>query len=622
MKIKTLHGFTGNGVLKGTLVALDDSDNPLGWEEHGNWSNSAFLRKAAISLAEDTGIELDRARQLLVNARKAARTAAGIDGTADAAPEIAADQDRERIIVNGRFLRDLAADSWALMSAAGEEPEFFKLGDRLAHLEVDNDRVYSRVLTRDALIGHLDRLGDYMAAKDGGFTPTFPPKALAENMLADAAPPLPPLQGVVNTPVIGPNGDCIVTEGYDPITELFINLKGLKVPAVADHPTESEVTRARSLILDELLADFPFTSESDKAHAVAALLTPMARPMIKGPTPLFLFEAPTAGTGKGLLADVVVNITTGSAPAVMTEARGTEEWRKRITSTLLSAPTITLIDNVQRPLDAAALAAVLTAEVWEDRELGASRMVRLPVRTCWIATGNNVTLSGELARRTIRTRMDAAVERPWERKGFKHDPLSGWVRSNRGYLCWALMTLVRAWVSANHPEPSDKIGSFEEWSRVVGGIITSADIPGFLENRAEVYDAAEAEGDTFRAFVEVWCERFGGNRVTVDDLHNLAKETHLLSELRGGQTDQGARVVLGRTIARMRDRRVDAYWVRVGGKVHGALTYWLQIAENLESDPETSSPPSPSPPQLGGKGEDTGEDGEDNQGYPPLDGQA
>ena len=584
MKIKSLPGFTGNGVLKGTFVATDDLDNPLGWEEHGNWSNTTFVRKAAVSLAEETGIELDQARQLLMNARKAARTAVGLHSDTDSEASTTADEERPRIIVNGRFLREISAESWALIFGAGKSPEFFKFGSKLVHLEADQGRVYSRVLNRDSLIGHMDRLGDYMTAKDGVYMPAFPPKDVADNMLSESPPPVPSLEGIVNTPVIGPDGECITTEGYDPKTQLYINLNGLQVPTVPNNPLESDVSRARALILDELLFDFPFTSNSDQAHAVAALLTPLVRPMINGPTPLFLFESPAPGTGKGLLAEVVVKITTGSAPAVMTEGRGTEEWRKRITAALLPAPAVILIDNVQRPIDSASLAAALTAVVWSDRELGATRMLNLPVRCCWLATGNNVSLSGEIARRTIRSRIDAQIERPWERMAFKHAPLADWVHRNRGELCWALMTLVRAWVSAGRPEPTERIGSFEDWSKVVGGILTTAGISGFLANRSELYDQAEADGDTFRGFVEVWWDRFGGKRVSTGELFTLAKESRLLGEFRGGRSDQGARVAFGLAIAAMRDRRIETYWVRDTGKGrNGGMTYMLENAEGFET---------------------------------------
>lgn len=51
--------------------------------------------------------------------------------------------------------------------------------------------------------------------------------------------------------------------------------------------------------------------------------------MIDGPTPLHLIEKPEAGTGAGLMIDIIATIVTGRAVSVMTASDNDEEWRKR-----------------------------------------------------------------------------------------------------------------------------------------------------------------------------------------------------------------------------------------------------------------------------------------------------
>jgi putative DNA primase/helicase len=97
----------------------------------------------------------------------------------------------------------------------------------------------------------------------------------------------------------------------------------------------------------------------------------------------------------------------------MAEGRDDEEWRKRITAILIRAPGFILVDNVRRRVDSSALAAVLTAGHWTDRLLGQSKTVTLPVRAVWLATGNNVGLSNEMARRSVWIRLDARRDTPW-----------------------------------------------------------------------------------------------------------------------------------------------------------------------------------------------------------------
>ena len=177
-------------------------------------------------------------------------------------------------------------------------------------------------------------------------------------------------------------------------------------------PIEKDISRALSLILEELLIDFPLVSASDLAHAVALFLLPFARPLIDGLTPNHLIESPTPGTGKGLLADVLLCSSVGrDRMAVMAQASNGEEWRKRITASLRQAPEVILIDNITIRLDSGELASALTAPLWQDRILGVSQIIVLPVRCVWVTTGNNPLLSAELTRRTIRIRLDRKVER-------------------------------------------------------------------------------------------------------------------------------------------------------------------------------------------------------------------
>ena len=178
----------------------------------------------------------------------------------------------------------------------------------------------------------------------------------------------------------------------------------------------------------------------------------------------------------------------------MVEGRDDEEWRKRITATLRESPAAVLIDNLRRKLDTAALSAAITApDTWADRLLGTSETVHLPVRCAWIATGNNPALSDEMARRAVRIRLDARVEQPHlrEPKAFKHADLSGWAAAHRHELVWAALVLGRAWVAAGRPPGQRTIGSFESWARVVGGVLETAGIPGFLGNLQELYERVE-----------------------------------------------------------------------------------------------------------------------------------
>jgi len=107
--------------------------------------------------------------------------------------------------------------------------------------------------------------------------------------------------------------------------------------------------------------------------------------LVTGCTPLHLLEAPTPGSGKGLLADVVAIVALGRPCDPTTITPDEDEARKKITSILARAQPLILLDNVRDGLDSAQLASALTAETWSDRMLGQTRMIDLPNRATYRA---------------------------------------------------------------------------------------------------------------------------------------------------------------------------------------------------------------------------------------------
>ena len=204
------------------------------------------------------------------------------------------------------------------------------------------------------------------------------------------------------------------------------------------------VQDAVSLLRDDLLVDFPFTDEGSEAHALALILQPFIRFILSGPTPLYLITAPARGTGKGLLADVVTIPATGGEAGVMALPGSDDELEKRVTACLVTGHSLILLDNVTS-LRSRVLSAALTSREWVGRILGRSRMVRVSNDATWVATGNNLSLSDEMLRRVVPIRLDAAVERPEERTGFRH-PLPRWAYEHRQDLVSACLSIIQAWV--------------------------------------------------------------------------------------------------------------------------------------------------------------------------------
>ena len=454
---------------------------------------------------------------------------------------------------------DLAAVTdrcWDILREANDPPWLYRCAARPAWIEPDDGgRPVPKELTENRLRHVLAQLITWSTrTKTGDLAPAYPPAGVVANLLATPDPDLPVLAGIVTAPVFGAAGELLTTPGYHPATELlYLPPPGFSVPPVPNQPSAAEIAAARSLLLDDMLGDFPFVGEAERAHVLALLLLPFLRPMIKGPTPLHLIEKPEAGTGATLMVDAIAIVTTGSSVNVMVEGRDDEEWRKRLTAKLREIPSLVLIDNLRRVLDSAPLAAALTAPVWDDRILGKSENVHFPIRCTWIATGNNPQFSNEMARRLVRIRLDAETDQPWLRDGFRHENLLGWVRENRGRLVAACLTLGRAWIAAGSPRHARTIGSFEEWSHVIGGVLEVAGVPGFLGNLKETYQTTNAEGSAQSVFIAAWWDRHGPQPVGTAELFDLAVTCDPGLPL-GEGSERSQRTKLGMIVSRLRDR--------------------------------------------------------------------
>lgn len=509
-------------------------------------------------------------------------------------PEPEANDRRPRIVVNAERL-GLTHKCWAATLATNTPPRIFQRAGEVVTVRFAPDAPSEiRSFGVADITGAAMRSARFIfekISKEGVVTrsPADPPKLIMADMLAYPDPGLPVIDAIVRCPVLDKHGRMVSHPGYDASGLYYDPPEGFVLPPI---PTDAEsVTLARKVILKDWLGEFPFASETDKAHALALLILPFVRRMIDGPTPLHIIEASERGTGKSLLAEVLCAPALGRFPAGSPLSPNEEEVRKKLTATLVARPQVVFFDNLDGRVDSPSLCIALTSPTWEDRILGVSANAAPKVDCAWLATANNAELSTDLARRSIRCRLDRGTERPWEYRAARE--LRPWTMANRHLLAAAALTLCASWVAAGAKPGTGTLGSFEAWAKVVGGVLDHANQTGFLANVREVYDQADPVQMEWRQLVVEWWHAHGAATTTSGQLVTLADEHALLaSVLSSAVTARSKATRIGRGLQRQRGRIFSGLRVTSRLDAHINATVWaLEVAEEAAVPTRRAVPP-------------------------------
>ena len=437
-------------------------------------------------------------------------------------PGVEKDTTKPIIPITNRYLDSISNDAIKALETANNPPFLFRRSGSLVRIFLDEKNTSKIIALNDVqLRGVLARHARFMRETEAGSFPTSPPIDAVKDILHLGDWTFPALEGIVQSPVMRPDGTILLEPGYDPVTHLFyVKPADLSMPEIPENPSDSDVEGYLGYIL-EAIRDFPFVEASDRANALALVMILPLRPAIAGSIPMAAITKPTPGTGASLFVDTVAIIGTGKVAPMAGLPRDDDEMRKYITSRLLAGDPLICFDNLELPLWGPSLSRALTCHEWEDRILGGNTTARLPQRAVWVANGNNLKLRGDLPRRTFPIRLDAKLAKPWERENFRHPDLLSWCRRWRGGLLAAILTIARAWYVAGKPEPSRPVpvlGGFEAWAQTIGGILSFAGVEGFLENLVQFHDQADLEGPEWTSFLSAWVEIIGDTPKTCQEV--------------------------------------------------------------------------------------------------------
>lgn len=263
--------------------------------------------------------------------------------------------------------------------------------------------------------------------------------------------------------------------GFDQATGIFtLN----RIPYTEDMSRED----AFEVIWTRGLKDFPFDPEGETARhrarsfsaQVAAMLGVFCHSLFPEgtPRPMIVFNANQPGSGKSLLMRMALAPVHG-APAENGKPETEPEFEKVLDAAALARKPFLVLDDC-KSIHSQALNRFVTSPIHECRRMHSQSMATASKITQVLLTGNGLTISEDLARRALVIDLFEAGEAT--ARTFKKAITPAWLFSDatRARFLAALWHYVKAWRDAGMPRPPEcSKPSFEDWTGIIGGIVTS-----------------------------------------------------------------------------------------------------------------------------------------------------
>jgi Bifunctional DNA primase/polymerase, N-terminal len=423
--------------------------------------------------------------------------------------------------------------------------------------------------------------------RDGDFdvVKVHPPSWLIESVDTWGQwPGIRPLLTITQCPYVRNDGS-IAEPGYDAsVGALYRPTKANLV--IPDRPTREDAIAARD-VLYRLVYQFPFKDGFDFSVWLAGLLATIQRPIIGGPVPGIAFTANKAGSGKGLLIDLIGTVALGNSIPTRSYPMDPTECAKVKLSLALAGVGAVHFDNLPEGgfYGSGELDSALTSTEVSGRILGASKESgSVPLRPVWFLSGNNVSPFKDAYRRWLPCRLNTPFESPHERNDLEVSNLRQYARKHRLELLSAALIILRWHAIAGRPVNwSAPLGSFEEWDQIVRGAVwyvtendcletqrkASFDSPDRLEKIALLVGWSELPhglitGHTIKEAVELAKDQ-------PDSYSALAAAFSNITTRDGKTIDSAA---IGRKFRGLRDQNHGGWVLESAGAVQGGVTKW------------------------------------------------
>jgi hypothetical protein len=276
---------------------------------------------------------------------------------------------------------------------------------------------------------------------------------------------LPLAVAVATAPIVLYGGKLLKGPGLDRDYGIVFRVpaKLLGILPKKEDCTPSAVAEAMRFMCDEWLVDVT-TTYRGKCVLIAAALTIIERSLLPD-RPTFWVIAGRRGGGKTTTLIMLLIAVTGIRPPAAAWSPNEEERRKALLAYLLEAPPAVLWDNIPKgsQISCPHIEKSCTSDMYSDRRLGVSEVIATSAASIHLFTGNNIGPRGDLASRSLQTRLEVDRHDPENREFTHPDPIA-WTEAHRGRILAALYTIAMCQPAADVRAQT----RFKTWWTLVG----------------------------------------------------------------------------------------------------------------------------------------------------------
>lgn len=399
--------------------------------------------------------------------------------------------------------------------------------------------------------------------------------------------PVRPIDGVIHVPALHEDAS-VCADGYDAVTRLYVDAAGFGAPG-----TTLEEAQGALAALEDVLVDFPFETDVDRAVILAMWITACVRQTM--PTaPAFLVDSPSSGIGKTPLVNIASLLSTGRSASMTRAPQLEDELSKLLFALCLAGEPVIAFDDVKGAFGGDVYDQLITSEAITSRVLGATQVARAPARALVMITGRNVTFRGDGVYRTLRARLVTEAERPDdERRRWRHPDLLGYVAANRVALATACLTIVRAYLMAGRPCKMPPHKEFQRWNVVREALIWLGR-PDVVVSVERQRDEADVDYSLYVSLCRAWHDALGDEPTTLSGIFDAlaatgstgivapefsaaarrkALEGAVVDMIEMSRTDARAPRVLASRLKRNAGRPAGGYLLRRGREIRNGFAW-------------------------------------------------